>query len=137
MDIRTEVRRLRAENKELRRRITQKRDAVIARRPYRSVTIDKGNTLETGQDGVKYYDNGVMASVPAAYDPDAQDTFTDGIGRGTLTVNGVVQDGYVLVVNDDRGSFRNALFQGDVVWVGDSVLIPVAGGGNIRAYPIG
>jgi hypothetical protein len=131
------MRATRKDLKDVNRRVTQRADVILPRRAYKSVTIDKGNTLETGQDGVNYYDNGVMASVPAAYDPDAQDSFTDGIGRGTLSVNGVAIEGYVLVVNDDRGSFRNALFQGDVVWVGDPVLIPVAGGGHVVAYPVG
>lgn len=122
--------------KDLRRRVTQRPDPIIApRAPYLTVTIVGGNTLETGQNGVIYA--GTVESVPSAYDPDVTSSFVDGIGRGTLYINQIAQSGYVLVVNDDRGSFRNALIADDVVWVGDAVAIPVAGGGTVRAYPVG
>lgn len=100
------------------------------------IVIDQGNELETGQDGIVYYE-GELPSVPSAYDPDVTTSFTDGIGRGTLYKNGVAQDGYVLVVNDDRGSFRNALFQGDPIRTSGAVSIPVSGGGTVRAYTAG
>lgn len=100
------------------------------------VIIDQGNELETGQDGVVYYE-GTLASVPSAYDPDVTSTFIDGIGRGTLQVNGVSQPGYVLVVNDDRGTFRNAVFQNDPIQTSGAVSIPVDGGGSIKAYTLG
>lgn len=124
--------------KDLRRRVTQRPDPIIApRAPYLTVTIVGGNTLETGQAGVEYVDGDGVETVPSAYDPDVTSSFIDGIGRGTLYVNQVAQDGYVLVVNDDRGSFRNSLVVSDVVWVGDAVSIPVDGGGTVRAYPVG
>ena len=104
---------------------------------YKYVLIDGGNTLETGQDGVIYVEPPGVEEVPSAYDPNATSTFIDGIGRGTLYINGVAQSGYVLVVCDDRGSFRNCLVESDVVWVGDAVSIPVDGGGTVSAYPVG
>jgi hypothetical protein len=100
------------------------------------VVVDQGNTLETGQDGIVYYE-GTLSSVPSAYDPDVTTSFTDGIGRGTLYKNGVAQEGYVLIVNDDRGSFRNALFQNDPFITSGAVAIPVSGGGTVRAYTVG
>lgn len=105
--------------------------------PYLYVLIVGGNELETGQQGVVYMDGAGVETVPSAYDPDVTSSFTNGIGRGTLYKNGVAQDGYVLVVNDDRGSFRNALVENDVVLVGDAVSIPVSGGGAVTAYPTG
>ena len=105
--------------------------------PYRTVLIDGGNTLETGQQGVVYVEDPGVETVPSAYDPDVTSSFIDGIGRGTLYVNQVAQDGYVLVVCDDRGSFRNCLVASDAVWVGDPVSIPVDGGGSVQAYPVG
>jgi hypothetical protein len=104
---------------------------------YKFVSIVGGNTLETGQDGVVYVEDPGVETVPSAYDPDVTSSFVDGIGRGTLFINGVAQTGYVLVVNDGRGSFRNSLVISDVVWVGDPVSIPVDGGGSISTYPAG
>lgn len=120
--------------KDLRRRVTQRPNVILPRFTYKAIYIDKGNTLEEGSDGINY--EATVANVPSAYDPNAVDTFIDGIGRGTLYINGVAQDGYVLVVNSDDGTFRNALVQGDVVWVGDPIQIPVSGGGYVAAYPV-
>jgi len=100
----------------------------------RWITIDKGNTLEEGSDGILY--EATVASVPSAYDPDVTDTFIDGVGRGTLYIHGVAQTGYVLVVNSDAGTFRNALVQGDVVWVGNPIPMPVDGGGSVQVYTV-
>lgn len=104
---------------------------------YVTVIIDGGNELETGQNGVVYVESPGVETVPSAYDPDVTSSFIDGIGRGVVLINGAEQPGYVLVVNDDRGSFRNALVGSDVVWCGDPVSIPVDGGGSITAYPVG
>jgi len=100
----------------------------------RWIVIDKGNTLEEGSDGIKYVAS--VTSVPTAYDPDAVDTFIDGVGRGTLYLQGVAQTGYVLVVNSDAGTFRNALVQSDVVWVGNPIPMPVDGGGSVQVYTV-
>jgi hypothetical protein len=100
------------------------------------LVIDVGNTLETGQDGIVYYE-GTLPDVPSAYDPNVTSSFIDGIGRATLYKNGVAQDGYVLVVNDNRGSFRNALFENDPTTTGGAVPIPVSGGGSVQAYTAG
>jgi hypothetical protein len=100
------------------------------------IVIDQGNTLEEGSTGINYYE-GTLTSVPEAYDPNVTTSFMDGIGRGTLYKDNVAQDGYVLVINDDHGSFRNALFQGDPIRTSGAVSIPVAGGGTVRAYTAG
>lgn len=62
------------------------------------IAIDGGNTLATGQSGIKYQSSPVT-NVPSAYDPTVTSSFIDGIGRGTLYINGVSQ-GYVLVILD-------------------------------------
>ncbi len=94
-----------------------------------------GNTLETGQIGIVY--EATVASVPSAYDPAVTSTFVDGIGRATLYVNGTAQSGYVLVVNSDAGSWRNALFVNDPFATSGTISIPVSGGGSVLAYTVG
>jgi hypothetical protein len=103
--------------------------------PYMFVLIDGGNTLDNGDLGVIYVDS-VIASVSSAYDPNATSTFEDGIGRGTLYINGSAQVGYVLVVNDQRGVNRNAVIAGESPYTGSSVQIPAGGGASITAYVI-
>lgn len=97
----------------------------------RSITIIGGNTLADGVTlGVKYVAAGV-ATVPSAYDPTVTSTFVDGIGRGTLYVNGVSQ-GSVLVVNDGRtgSGVSVALFASDRIGTIVTSTIPVAGDPN-------
>lgn len=124
---------------EIRRRITMRPDVIPGSpgAPILTILIDGGNTLETGQNGIVY--ESTVSSVPSAYDPNSTSTFIDGIGRGTLTINGVVQEGYVLVVNSDSGTFRNALLGDgeDVVAAGGPISIPVDGGGAVSAYTVG
>jgi hypothetical protein len=62
--------------------------------------IVTGNTLATGQSGIKK--TTTITNVPSAYDPTVTSSFIDGIGRGTLWINGVSQ-GLVLIVNDGGG----------------------------------
>ena len=103
---------------------------------YYFVTIDGGNTLDSGQSGVIYVE-GEIPSVPSAYDPNVTSTFIDGIGRGKLYINGAAQDGYVLVVNDDRGINRNAVLAGENPYTGSFVMIPVAASSvTVVAYVI-
>ena len=125
------------ELQELRRRITQRPLDIVQRTipDYMTILIDVGNTLETGQDGIVY--EASIAEVPSAYDPNVTSSFIDGIGRGTLFKNGSAQSGYVLVINTDQGSFRNALLEGDVVWTSGAVEVPVDGGGTVLAYTVG
>lgn len=128
----------------LRRRVEQRpvlasSKGVVVRR----IWIDKGNELDTTQLGIKY-EGTEIASVPSAYDPNTDDEFIDGIGRGTLEVNGVAQSGYVLVVNDTRSGFGHALLGDngledgpDKPWAFYSVSIPVDGGGAVSAWVVG
>ena len=131
-----ELDQLRAEVRALSARLDQRPLQTAGKRPYTYVQIVSGNILSSGGVGVLYEDP-FVTSVPSAYDPNVTSSFVDGIGRGTLFINAVAQAGYVLVVNDNRGSFRNAVTIFDVVWVGDPVLIDVDGGGTIQAYPFG
>lgn len=105
--------------------------------PYMFVNIVSGNTLDSGQLGVKY-SSSAITSVPSAYDPNVTSSFIDGIGRGTLYINGVVQAGYVLVVNDTNGVNRNAVIIGENPYTGGTVAIPISGGGgtSVNAYVI-
>lgn len=65
------------------------------------IVIVQGNTLATGQDGIKVA-AAAITNVPTAYDPDTPGTAMDGIGWGELYKNGSFQ-GYVLVCNDRSG----------------------------------
>lgn len=131
------IRELRQKIEQLKRQLDQRPVFInpSSTPKYRTVWVDRGNTLDTGQLGVLYEAN--VNTVPSEYDPDATSSFVSGIGRGTLYINGVAQDGYVLIVNDNRGSFRNALIQGDVIFAGGPVNIPVTGGGSVLAYTAG
>lgn len=107
---------------------------ILPSRKYR-ILIVGGNTLEEGSAGINYEAN--VPSVPSAYDPDVTSSFIDGVGRGTLYVDGVARDGYVLVLCSDAGTFRNALVAGDVVVSGGPIRLPVDGGGSVQIYTAG
>lgn len=94
--------------------------------------IDRGNTLVTGQFGIKNVTT-VITSVPSAYDPNVTSSFIDGIGRAQLIKDGVIQDGYVLVCNDLRSAWRSAFTTGDAVATTGTVNISY-GAGSITAY---
>jgi hypothetical protein len=132
------IKALEREVERLRRRLEQRPVITVtsALVKYNTVAIDQGNTLDTGQTGINYY-SGTKDSLPSAYDPNVTSTFVDGIGRGTLYVNGVAQTGYVLVVNDNTGSFQNALVSGDVIYAGGPVSVSVSGGGTVQCYTAG
>lgn len=102
---------------------------------YRIGQVLDGNTLETGQDGIQYSDD-VITSVPSAYDPDVDDSFIPGIGRGPLSINGVLQPGNVLFVNDPRGVNGNDVVASDNFYAGGPVAISVDGGGTVLAYTV-
>lgn len=131
-----EIMQLRREVETLKRRLDQRPVVSISSNvPYMFVLIEGGNTLDNGDDGVIYEDL-IIASVPSAYDPNVTSSFIDGIGRGTLYVNGDARTGYVLVVNDNRGVNRNAVIAGESPYAGSAVSIPVDGGGSVTAYVI-
>ena len=104
-----------------------------------TVYIDRGNILSTGQNGIKWAGS-FITSFPSAYDANTMTSFIDGVGRGVLAIDGVVQDGYVLVLNDMGSGISNAL-------IGDgfdrcSVLGPVsiqvgASADYVTAYRVG
>jgi hypothetical protein len=104
--------------------------------PELRLVIDKGNILETGEDGIVFATSEIT-SVPSAYDPTVDDSFIDGIGRGYLYVNGAARDDMVLIVNDGSGTFPDALRQSDVIYSGGLKQIPVDGGGSVIAYVTG
>lgn len=137
MDNGREIRSLQRQVSDLKRRADQRPVLVTSSRPSEQLllVIVGGNTLETGQNGVVY--EATVASVPSAYDPTVTSSFIDGIGRATLYRNGVADDDYVLVVNSNDGSFRNAAFQNDPFATSGAVSIPVDGGGFVSAYTLG
>ena len=121
----------------LRRRMEQRPvvQTIKADIPYMVLVIDQGNILETGQDGILWVSD--VPSVPSAYDPDSETSFIDGIARAQLYINNVLQDGYVLVVNDASSSIGYAILMGQAVWCASKRSIPVDGGGSVTAYNVG
>lgn len=96
-----------------------------------TVAIIGGNTLTTGQDGIKY-SSSTISNVPSAYDPDVDTSFIDGVGRGTLYIDGVAQANRVLIVNDPVGGAINfALLNGDTVVVVAARTLTVGGDPNV------
>lgn len=102
-----------------------------------TIVVDRGNTLEEGSLGIKY--EATVDSVPSLYDPTVTSSFINGIGRGTLYVNGIQQEDKVLIVNSDDGSYRNALLQGDPFISSGAIRIPVGGSETeaVYAYTVG
>lgn len=136
VDNNSRIRALEADNERLRRRMEQRPIHTVPRANSYVLAIDQGNTLVgTSQLGIRYSDTEVTG-IPT-YDPSSATSFVNGIGRATLYINGVAETGYVLVVNDRRGSFGNALLQGDRIWSGGPVDIPQSAGGSALAYVAG
>jgi hypothetical protein len=102
--------------------------------------VTGGNSLTNSSlSGIKH-SSSEIASVPSAYDPNVDTTFIDGIGRGILAINGVTQSGYVLIVNDTRGTLPVALANGHTFYSGGPVYIPISGSSpaaSVTAYTTG
>lgn len=104
-------------------------------------TVGGGNTLTSGQDGIKVPSANVT-SVPTAYDPSASPACVDGIGYGTLIIQNSVLESVtdILIVLDGRSPLGDDTYGFDLL-VGDKIAvhpdplaIPVSGGGTIYAY---
>lgn len=94
------------------------------------VKIVGGNTLdENGQAGIEAVQ---VASVPTAYDPTVTSSFIDGIGRGTLTLDGVTQADYVLINNRTV----DVLIADDKITCGTVIYMPVDAGGHVMVWPV-
>lgn len=119
--------------KELSGRIEQRPVVqTVKSNPQTYLLIDKGNVLTSGQDGIKNLTT-TITSVPSAYDPNVTSSFIDGIGRARLVSNAVIQDGYVLVCNDQRSMWRCAFVKDDAVATSGTVSISY-GAGSVTAY---
>jgi hypothetical protein len=113
MDNAARIRSLEVENQRLRRRIEQR--PVISHAlamKDRRIIIDQGQTLESTDLGIKY-STSAITSLASAYDPNSTTSYPDGIGRGTLYIDGVAQTGYVLVINDSLSGILSAVIQSD------------------------
>lgn len=105
------------------------------------IIVMGGNELDTGEDGCKWVDT--LDEVPAAYDPNVDDSFVDGVARGRLFINGEEQDDKVLLFN--YGSAFGHALRGendgsdgpDKVWAFSEVTKPVAGGGSVSGFLVG
>ncbi len=101
-----------------------------------TISVTGGNTLASGQAGIKY-DVTADDAVPSAYDPNVTSSFIDGIGRGVLSIDGVAQSGFVLIANAGGGGITFALVGTDTVVVSSApITIPITGGGGttVSAY---
>ena len=118
---------------DLKRRVSAMPVVVSPYQPSQMfLIIDKGNTLDSGQFGIKRVAT-VITSVPSAYDPTVTSVFIDGIGRARLVKDAVIQDGYVLVCNDARSVWANAFLEGDAVAVSGKVTLS-AGASSVTAF---
>ncbi len=88
------------------------------------IRVVGGNTLTTGQAGVKYVYS-LIATVPSLYDAAVDTSFIDGIGRGSLYAGGVYQ-GIVLFALDPSCTLNRALVVGDVFVVAATKAVPLA-----------
>ena len=122
----------------LERRLSQKPHVILPQNNGQMyVIIDKGNTLDggSGVDGIKHLTTEIT-SLPSAYDPNVTSTFINGIGRGTLVRDGVIQSGYVLVCNDVRSLWSHSLLQGDGAAVSGTAAIPNGSGSSLVYIPV-
>lgn len=104
------------------------------RAQYRLVQVVSGQTLGTGQIGVKYKTTPIT-SVPTAYDPNATSSFVDGIGRGILYIDNLPQSGYVLILNDSTCPILRVLVAGDFISTLAAIDMTVDAGGTVPVYP--
>ena len=126
--MREEIKQLRREIEHLRRRMEQR--PVLSHVPQSSqrfLIIDQGNTLDSGQPGIKHLTT-LLTSIPA-YDPNVDTSFVDGIGRARLVVDGQLRSGYVLVCNDVRSLWAATLVRDDTTVVAATALI-----GGVSVY---
>jgi hypothetical protein len=100
---------------------------------YQVIIVGGGNTLASGQAGIK---QATLTQATQAWNPNMPGTYDDGIGYGVLYDSSGNNLGNVLILNN--GQFVSyslvASWQGLVV---GTVLLPVAGGGNLLCYLIG
>lgn len=109
---------------------------LTGRDPYLKIQIDQGQTLESGDLGIKYSSTPIT-SFPSAYDPNTMTSFMDGVGRGILYVNGIARTGYVLVINDSQSTIASSVIQGDNCWPSRALSVDAGGGLRRFAYLIG
>jgi hypothetical protein len=92
--------------------------------PFKSLTIVGGNTLASGQAGVKLV--GTMTEVASLWDPATDGPYEDGIGNAYLFVDGASQ-GKVLVLNDGRAGMASSLVTSWRCMAVASISLPLTG----------
>ncbi len=114
-----ELQKIRADLEMLRRRADQQNvRRVVQRERTLVLVIIGGNTLDSGQAGIKHVTT--QTTCPADYDPDVDTSYADGWGNAYLYVDGVVQAHKVLVCND--GPFSTIVESWELLTPGPSVL---------------
>lgn len=134
--MKNEIKQLKAEIARLSARLDQRPAKITmgARGLYRIIIIDQGQELESGDLGIKWSEDPIT-ELASDYDPDSVTTYPDGIGRGTLYVNGIEQDGYVLVINDTLSGISSAVIQSDSCFASAPITMD-AGAGKAIVYRI-
>jgi hypothetical protein len=131
MNLEQEIRMLKEQVRSLSQRIEQRPVVQTVKAPsIYYLIIDKGNVLDSGQDGIKFSTT-LITSMPT-YDPNAASSFIDGVGRAQLVKDGAIQPGYVLVCNDLRSMWSSALLKGDAIATGGAAVIS----GNVCYIPV-
>jgi hypothetical protein len=93
------IKQLREQVEMLRRRMDQQNvRRIINQPPFRQLTIIGGNTLSSGQAGIKHVTT--QTTCPADYDPNVDTSYADGWGNAYMFINGKLADNKVLVLND-------------------------------------
>jgi hypothetical protein len=122
MKIDQEIRLLKEQVRALSQRIEQRPVVQTIKIPSQMfLIIDQGNTLDSGQPGIKHLTT-LLTSI-TAYDPNVTTSFVDGIGRARLVKDGVLQTDYVLVCNDVRSLWAASLLRDDTIAVAATTLI--------------
>jgi hypothetical protein len=96
--------------------------------PFYSLSVIGGNTLSSGQAGIKHIAE-LVTEVPSNYDPNTLPSCDDGWGYGYLYIDGEVQDDLVLIVNDQHGSLGD-IVETNPFFSRGPISLPVAGSPN-------
>jgi hypothetical protein len=124
-----EIERLKGENERLRGLVPIRQEAS-APSSFRFVQVIGGNTLASGQDGINFAST---VTPTAAYDPDVDTTYPDGLGRGWLYSNGRILRRVLL--RHDYGAYTAPFLVGRRIKIGGTVSLTYSGTSFIAYTP--
>jgi hypothetical protein len=114
------IKKLQTETALLRRRMDQMNvRRIINQPPFLSFVVIGGNTLTSGQAGIKHITT--PTTCPADYNPNTDTSYADGWGNAYMYINGQLSGNKVLVCND--GSLGTLVEGWECYTSGPSVLL--------------